>query len=254
MQITQDLLFEFARMGIVYIHLIACCVAIGLVLTSDITMVKDLLKGDPAARVDSQHMSQLQKTVSIALIGLWLSGIALVSLDASVKGWQYFANPKLQAKVLIVVLLTLNGVVLHQHILPWLQKAGSLLKLSFSQTLKAIFAGSVSGVSWFYAAMLGVGKPLAWKYPLVDLIAAYPLLIVGGFFSMLLLTVWAKYRASGEYDAFQRTIQFAEPEANAWANRIWLPGLRTPTSSYSTTMMTFHGEDGPGFASPMSPG
>jgi hypothetical protein len=129
-----------------------------------------------------------------------------------------------------------------------------LLKLSFSQTLMAIFAGSVSGVSWFYAAMLGVGKPLAWKYPLVDLIAAYPLLIIGGFFSMLLLTVWAKYRASGEYDAFQRTIQFTEPEANDWTKRIWLPALLTQASSYSTTLMTFHGEDASGFASPMSPG
>jgi hypothetical protein len=102
--------------------------------------------------------------------------------------------------------------------------------------------------------MLGVGKPLAWKYPLVDLIAAYPLLIIGGFFSMLLLTVWAKYRASGEYAAFQRTIFCAEPEANAWAKRIWLPALLNPASNYSTTLMTFHGEDVPGIVRPMSIG
>ena len=38
---------EFSRMAIVYMHLIACCVAIGLVLTSDIAMVKQLLKADP---------------------------------------------------------------------------------------------------------------------------------------------------------------------------------------------------------------
>jgi ABC-type phosphate transport system permease subunit len=47
-------------------------------------------------------------------------------------------------------------------------------------------------VSWFYAAMLGVGRPLAWKYSLVELLAAYPVLIVGGFGMMVLLTVWAK--------------------------------------------------------------
>jgi hypothetical protein len=103
MQLTNNLLFEFARMGIVYIHLIACCVAIGLVLTSDILRVKDLLKGDPVARVDCRRLSQLQKSDSMALIAHWLSGIALGSLDALVKGWQYFANPKLQAKILIVV-------------------------------------------------------------------------------------------------------------------------------------------------------
>ena len=38
----------------------------------------------------------------------------------------------------------------------------------------------------------GVGRPLAWKYSLVELLAAYPVLIVGGFAMMVLLTVWAK--------------------------------------------------------------
>ncbi|EJM77769.1 hypothetical protein PMI31_00620, partial [Pseudomonas sp. GM55] len=34
---------EYVRLGVVYFHLIACCVAIGLVLTSDVAMVKQLL-------------------------------------------------------------------------------------------------------------------------------------------------------------------------------------------------------------------
>ena len=74
---------EFARMGIVYLHLIACCVAIGLVLTSDIAMVKQLFKADPADRLDSKHLSDLQKTVSLALIALWITGVAIISLAPS---------------------------------------------------------------------------------------------------------------------------------------------------------------------------
>jgi hypothetical protein len=35
---------EFLRLGVIYVHLVACCVAIGLVLTSDVAMVRDLLK------------------------------------------------------------------------------------------------------------------------------------------------------------------------------------------------------------------
>jgi hypothetical protein len=42
--------------------------------------------------------------------------------------------------------------------------------------------------------MLGVGRPLAWKYSLVELMAAYPLLIAGGFMGMFMFTVWSKYR------------------------------------------------------------
>lgn len=204
MPVAQTLLTELARMGIIYVHLIACCVAIGLVLTSDLAMVRQLYRGE--APTDSRHLATLQTTVATALIALWISGAAVVLLDASMKGWDYFANPKLQAKIAIVVLLTLNGVVLHRRVLPWLHKAGSLLKLSFSQSLLAIFAGAVSGVSWFYAALLGVGKPLSWRYSLVELMAAYPVLIAGGFVSMLLLTAWAKYRNSGEYESFQGTI------------------------------------------------
>ncbi|UUZ76528.1 hypothetical protein LP414_02175 [Polaromonas sp. P1(28)-13] len=187
---------EFARMGIVYLHLIACCVAIGLVLTSDIAMVKQLLKADPADRLDSKHLSGLQTTVSRALVVLWITGVAIISLDASIKGWGYFANPKLQSKIAIVMLLTLNGFALHKYVLPLMQKAGSLLKLSFNQRMFALFTGAVSGVSWFYAAMLGIGRPLNWKYSLLEILAAYPVLIVGGFASMVLLTAWSQRKSS----------------------------------------------------------
>lgn len=187
---------EFTRMAVVYLHLIACCVAIGLVLTSDIAMVKQLFRANPHEKLDAKHLSSLQKTVSFALLALWVTGVGVISLDVSLKGLEYFSNPKLQAKIAIVCFLTLNGLILHNYVLPLMQKAGSLLKLSFNQRMVAIFAGALSGVSWFYAAMLGIGRPLNWKYSLFDILAAYPLLIVGGFASMMLLTAWSQRKAS----------------------------------------------------------
>src|SRR5207245_8874718 len=185
---------ELLRLGIVYTHLIACCVAIGLVLTSDIAMIKQLIKGDALAQSDNIHLSDLKKTVSLALIALWITGIAVIWLDASSKGLVYFLNPKIQAKIGMVVLLTLNGFLLHSTVMPAMQTAGSLLKLSFSQRMLTIFTGVVSCVSWFSAALLGVCRPLAWKYSLVELLAAYPVLIAGGFITMVLLTNWSKNR------------------------------------------------------------
>jgi hypothetical protein len=205
MQISQETLMEFARLGIIYVHLIACCVAIGLVLTSDISMVRQLLRGDPSERMETMYLSELQRSVAVALSILWLSGISVVLLDMSVKGWEYLSNPKLHAKIVIVSLLTLNGVVLHCRVLPVLKRAGSLLKLSFSQYLLAFLTGSLSGVSWFYAAMLGIGRPLSWKYSFVQLTFLYPLLVIAGFFAMLLLTFWAKYRSTGEHASYQET-------------------------------------------------
>jgi hypothetical protein len=181
---------ELLRLGIMYLHLIACCVALGLVLTSDIAMVKRLLDGD--AREDPRHLDHLQKVVSWALVVLWVTGISVIALDSAEKGWDYFLNPKLQAKIAIVCFLTVNGVFLHRCVLPALKRAGSLLALSPDNQVLATFAGAVSAVSWFYAAMLGIGRPLNWKYSLTELLAAYPVLIGGGVLAMLLLTAWAR--------------------------------------------------------------
>lgn len=208
MHITQELVLEFGRLGLVYVHLIACCVAIGLVLKSDVVMIKDLLKADRTAnRAHMKQMNELQSIVSIALIALWATGAAIVTLDALTKGgWQYFTNPKIQAKILMVTLLTLNGFVLHNLVLPAMQKAGSILNLSFSKTVLASFAGVVSGVSWLYAAFFGVGRPLSWKYSLVELLAAYPVLIAGGFVTMLAFITWCKQRDQSVYYAQTRVM------------------------------------------------
>jgi len=179
---------EFLRLGVIYVHLVSCCVAIGLVLTSDIAMVKDLLKRKTFTEHDHAHMESLQKSVIVALIALWVTGAAVIGIDYLDKGMNYFMNPKLQAKVIIVMLLTYNGILLHRLVLPALQKAGSLLDLGFSARMLALFCGSLSAVSWMYAAMLGVGRPLAWKYSLSELLMAYPVLITLGFLTMLVLT------------------------------------------------------------------
>jgi hypothetical protein len=96
---------EFLRLGVVYVHLVACCVAIGLVLTSDIAMVRDLLKRKAFTEHDHAHMESLQRSVVMALIGLWVTGTAIVGIDYLGKGMEYFENPKLHAKVIIVVLV-----------------------------------------------------------------------------------------------------------------------------------------------------
>jgi hypothetical protein len=98
----------------------------------------------------------------------------------------------LQAKVAIVTLLTINGGVLHYAVLPALKRAGSLLDLPLGSQMVAVFAGVVSAVSWLYAAMLGIGRPLNWKYSLIEILAAFPILVVGGFVTMLALAAWAK--------------------------------------------------------------
>lgn len=197
--------FELSRMALIFAHLIACCIAVGTVFVSDVAMVRQLMSGRGTQKADPKHLEELQSTVVLALAALWATGALIVALDASDKGWDYFSNPKLQAKIFIVCLLTFNGMLLHRHVLPLMQKAGSLLELSFNQRMFAVFAGSVSGVSWAYAALLGVGRPLSWKYSLTELLAAYPFLIAGGFFAMMMLTAWAENRGIAKEQGFDTT-------------------------------------------------
>ena len=86
------------------------------------------------------------------------------------------------------------GFVLHHFVLPAMQKAGCILRLTPNQRTLAVFAGTVSAVSWLYAAMLGVGKPLSWKYSIAEIMMAYPLLIAVGFAATLLLIDWKTAR------------------------------------------------------------
>jgi hypothetical protein len=64
-----------------------------------------------------------------------------------------------------------------------------------------------------------VGRPLSWKYSLGALTAAYPLLILAGFMSMLLVTLWSKYRESGDYQAYRPTLQADVSDALSYARR-----------------------------------
>ncbi|MCY1358132.1 hypothetical protein D9M69_446560 [compost metagenome] len=183
------------RMGIVYAHLIACCVAIGLVLTSDYAMIKHMITGnDDAAHSDKTHLDTLKKTVLLALAALWVTGLGIILLDYSVKDAGYFLNPKLQAKILVVVLLTLNGYLLHSAVLPAIKKAGTLVNMEAGARTLAVFSGVFSGVSWFYAAMLGIARPLNWKYSLGEIMFAYPVLICLGFVALTILVKWAGKR------------------------------------------------------------
>lgn len=186
---------EFFRLTVVYGHLVACSLAIGSIFVSDFAAVGRLLSGNPYRGEDPQHLQNLQRTVTLALVALWVSGAVIVAIDVAGKGLGYFDNPKLQAKIIVVCLLTLNGILLHNTVLPLMKKARSLLNLSPGQRTLALFTGTLSATSWFYAALLGVGRSLSWKIPLMSLLTPYAALIAGGFAGTLGLVAWVHFRS-----------------------------------------------------------
>ncbi len=178
---------ELLGVALLYIHLIACCTALGLILKSDLEMLRQLLRTPGDALYQTGEINGIKPIVGGALLVLWISGSTLIWLDLAHNGWGIFANPKLQAKIMVAVALSLNGWLLHWLVLPAWEQAGSLLRLARPHYLLAIATGALSAVSWPYAALLGAGHSLSWKYSLAQLLIAYPLLIGAAGMILLLL-------------------------------------------------------------------
>lgn len=139
----------------VYLHLLATCAAIGIILTSDLRILSHLagyrVVIPPPQRLD-------QRMIIAALVGLYLTGAVLL--------WQghagnpgYLSNPKLQAKLALVGLLTLNAFVLHRRIFPLLDRGQPVSMWSRAQRLGLAASVAMSNSLWFYCAFLGVARP-----------------------------------------------------------------------------------------------
>lgn len=76
---------------------------------------------------------------------------------------QKLQNPKLWAKVTVVAVLTLNGLVIHALVLPGvLRDVGRPMLDGISGARTGVFlvSGAVSGVSWYMAFALGLMREL----------------------------------------------------------------------------------------------
>jgi hypothetical protein len=193
---TMDLL----KIILTYLHLIACCLAIGPILINDAGILIWLWGGHVEKRANKlRHLKQI---VCWMLAVLWITGLLLIAHQAAHDGWgTTLSNPKLQAKIFVVALLTLNGAFLHYRVLPMMDKARSLLRLDAANRTRAIVAGAVSGVSWMYAAFLGTARPLSFKAPLVDLLIPYPFLIMLASAGIWVFTTYVLFRIDEPLDS-----------------------------------------------------
>ena len=112
---------------IVYAHLLAACVAIGILLIQDLALAKS--KGSPLSATAIKDLTKSAEIMFIALILLWISGLTLVLLGYLENPQQYLMNEKLWAKFTVVSVLTLNGIALHYFSFPRVTSRRGLLGL-----------------------------------------------------------------------------------------------------------------------------
>lgn len=145
---------------IVYAHLLAACVAVGILLIQDVALIRS--KGNPLDAHSIRELIKSAKIVSFALVALWVSGVLLTVIGYLENPQQYLSNQKLWAKFTVVAILTTNGFLLHFYSFPKVATGHGISGLNAIEQMMVMASGAVSSVSWLFACFLGVAR--SWNY------------------------------------------------------------------------------------------
>jgi hypothetical protein len=142
---------------IIYGHLLAACVAIGILLIQDFAIIRS--RGAPLSTSATSELIKAAKIVSAALIFLWITGVSLVVIGYLENPQHFLLNQKLWSKLAVVSILTINGLFLHFYSFPKVTCPCGLVNLSTIEQVLVVVSGAVSSVSWLFACYLGIARP-----------------------------------------------------------------------------------------------
>lgn len=139
---------------IVYIHLIATCAAIGTIVITDLRLAAKAM----GYRVVIPPPERFEtRMISAALAMLYLTGAIIVYLGLQANP-DYLTNEKVQAKLVLVALLTVNAVVLHRMVFPILGRSRPVSRWSRGDWITVALSVSFSNSVWFFCAFLGIAR------------------------------------------------------------------------------------------------
>ncbi len=164
---------------VLYIHLIATCIAVGSLLVKDLELL--LARGRPLFPREKAGLVHVAQVIFLSLCVLWVSGLALVVLGV-LENPQYLSNEKLWAKASVVCVLTLNGFLLHFYSFPRVVSDQGVIGLRAIEQALVISSGAISTSSWLFACFLGIARPLNFT-------VAYEQVMLGYCASVLLALI-----------------------------------------------------------------
>jgi hypothetical protein len=142
-----------AHLLIVYVHLIATCMAIGVIVTTDMRLLAKLV-GYRVVIPPPQRFETLMIVVATTL--LLSSGLLLVMTGLAAD--RNYLNPKLQAKILLVALLVANAFALHYVTFPRLARGHPVASWRLRDHLSVALPVGLSNSLWLYVAFLGIAR------------------------------------------------------------------------------------------------
>jgi len=166
------------------VHIFGAIVGAGGAFTSDWIFLSSI-KDSTINETEIRFIELGSRMVWIGLIILIISGLALFSLAPE----QYLASGKFLAKMSIVGILTLNGLLFHLVYIPLFgRNLNSPIPLSVDFKHKSTFimiSGAISMISWSSAIILGVIKKIPYGYK--EIMSVYLLIVLFGIISAIFM-------------------------------------------------------------------
>lgn len=197
-------MFLSATLIATYLHLLAVCVAIGVMLMEDITLLSNVAYNAHTAFLARRGHDRRRRTVfrlpgaiernavTSALLVLYVSGGWLVYLGLEARS-DYMENPKLLAKLVLVILLTTNAIVLHEYLFPRMRAQPDVLLWLRHHMALLVLTVSLSAALWLYIAFLGVARE--WSYEAVPFVSV--LLGAGAVWAVAAVAIAGVLRLAG---------------------------------------------------------
>ena len=176
------------RTGLLLVHVFGLALGLGAALFMDLWIVSRLYHAS-FSRNDLTLLDFGSRLVTLGLALLWVSGLGfLLFYYAYAPG--ALSNQKIWGKMAVVTLLSLNGVLIHRMLLPWLAaRTGRPLldgaDLRTASLMIGTAAISVSG--WLFAASLGLIKAFNFAFTTGEFIFGYLVILATLFCVGLLL-------------------------------------------------------------------
>jgi len=180
--IIEDIfMFDFIEIKTVYfiVHFLGLALGVGGAFVSDVIYMTSLK--DKKITTDEMNIISVGGNVVWGgLLLLTISGLLLMSLDWT----SYIVSTKFIAKMIIVLLIALNGVVIHHFYLPRMKKlVGEDLSQHSEFKRMSLFlyvSGALSFVSWVSATILGVFKGIPFSTTTILVVYALIVLVAMG--------------------------------------------------------------------------
>ncbi|MES1164105.1 MAG: hypothetical protein ABUL50_13725, partial [Rhizobacter sp.] len=146
------------KLLLLFVHLLGTSMALGSIVATDIRLLARL--ADARVRIPPPN-EFVMRLITISLAVLYVTGGAMILLGLR-DDPNYLANPKLLAKLVLVLILTVNAFVLHRYTFPSLARAGRVARWKFNHFLRVAMPVSISNCLWMYCAFLGIARP--WSF------------------------------------------------------------------------------------------